>query len=126
MNGHQLRILVAEDEKALAQVLKLKLTMAGFAVVIAENGVVANKLLESEPFDLVLLDLVMPNKDGFAVLADLATKKNHPPVVVLSNLGQDEDRAKVRALGVVDYWVKADISLEDVVARIRTLLNVSP
>lgn len=120
------RILIAEDEKALARVLELKLTKAGFAVVIAEDGEEASKLLASESFDLVLLDLVMPKKDGFAVLSELAGKKATLPVVVLSNLGQTEDEKKAKELGAVDYWVKADISLVDVVNRIKKLLDISP
>lgn len=120
------RILIAEDEKALARVLELKLTKAGFAVVIAEDGEEASRLLASESFDLVLLDLVMPKKDGFAVLSELAGKKATLPVVVLSNLGQTEDEKKAKELGAVDYWVKADISLVDVVNRIKKLLDISP
>lgn len=119
------RILIAEDEKALARVLELKLTKAGFAVVIAEDGEEASRLLASESFDLVLLDLVMPKKDGFAVLSELALKKTTLPVVVLSNLGQTEDEKKAKELGAVDYWVKADISLVDVVNRIKKLLDIS-
>ncbi len=119
------RILIAEDEKALARVLELKLTKAGFAVMIAEDGEEASKLLANEHFDLLLLDLVMPKKDGFAVLSELAGKKATLPVVVLSNLGQTEDERKAKVLGAVDYWVKADISLVDVVNRIKKLLDIS-
>lgn len=125
MTGKQPRILIVEDEKALARVLELKLTKAGFSVVLAEDGEVASRLLGSEQFDLLLLDLVMPKKDGFAVLSELAARKTGLPVVVLSNLGQTEDERKAKELGAVDYWVKADISLVDVVSRIRKLLDVS-
>ena len=125
MTGKQPRILIAEDEKALARVLELKLTKAGFSVALAEDGEEAGRLLGSEQFDLLLLDLVMPKKDGFAVLAELSARKATLPVVVLSNLGQTEDERKAKELGAVDYWVKADISLVDVVSRIRKLLDVS-
>lgn len=126
MIGKQARILIAEDEKALARVLELKLAKAGFAVSIAEDGEEASRLLATDQFDLLLLDLVMPKKDGFAVLAELAQKKAHLPVVVLSNLGQTEDEKKAKELGAVDYWVKANISLVDVVNRIKKLLDMSP
>lgn len=119
------KILIAEDEKALARALELKLTNAGFLVTVSLDGKDALSRLENEHFDLLLLDLVMPNMDGFAVLSDLSTMKNHPLVVVLSNLGQDEDRAKVKELGAVDYWVKADTTLVDIVARIKKLLDLS-
>ena len=125
MAGTQPNILIAEDERALSKALELKLTNAGFLVTIATDGEAALKLIEGNHFDLLLLDLIMPNKDGFAVLTELSSKKSKLPVVVLSNLGQSEDERKAKELGAVDYWVKADISLIDVVNKIKKLLDVS-
>lgn len=121
----QPNILIAEDERALSKALELKLTNAGFLVTIATNGEEALKLIDEKHFDLLLLDLIMPIKDGFAVLTELSSKKSKLPVVVLSNLGQSEDERKAKELGAVDYWVKADISLIDVVNKIKKLLDVS-
>lgn len=120
------KVLVAEDDKALARALELKLTKAGFEVSIVVDGNDALAALQKDHFDILLLDLMMPNKDGFAVMAEMAAKKIRLPVVVLSNLGQSEDERKAKELGAVDYWVKADISLMEVVNRIRKLLDISP
>ncbi len=125
MTGKQPRVLIAEDEKALANALELKLTNAGFAVVVAVDGEETLRRLATEHFDLLLLDLIMPNKDGFAVLTELHEKKAKMPVVVLSNLGQTEDERRAKELGAVDYWVKADITLMDVVTRIKKLLDMT-
>lgn len=125
MTGKQPRVLIAEDEKALANALELKLTNAGFGVVVAVDGEETLRRLSTEHFDLLLLDLIMPNKDGFAVLTELHEKKAKIPVVVLSNLGQTEDERRAKELGAVDYWVKADITLMDVVTRIKKLLDMT-
>ncbi len=118
------KVLVAEDEKALARALELKLTKAGFSVSIVVDGGSALTALQKEHFDILLLDIMMPNKDGFAVMSEMKAKKIHVPVVILSNLGQTEDERKAKELGAVDYWVKADISLMEVVNRIRKLLDM--
>lgn len=119
-----MKILVAEDEKALSHALDLKLTSAGFAVTVAVDGEEALSLLEKEHFDLLLLDLVMPKKDGFVVLEALKARKTDMQVVVLSNLGQPEDEDRAKSLGAVDFWIKADIPLVEVVARIKKLLKI--
>ena len=119
------KVLVAEDEKALARALELKLTKAGFGVSIVADGNDALTALQKDHFDILLLDLMMPNKDGFAVMSEMKAMKIHIPVVVLSNLGQTEDEKKAKELGAVDYWVKADISLMEVVNRIKKLLDMT-
>lgn len=117
------KVLVAEDEKALSHALELKLTNAGFSVTVVSDGVETLETIEKDKYDILLLDLMMPIKDGFAVLKELSEKKIHTPVVVLSNLSQAEDEKKVRDLGAVDYWIKAEISLVEVVNRIKKLLD---
>jgi DNA-binding response OmpR family regulator len=116
-------VLVVEDEKPLAKALVLKLTTAGFTVKVAYDGQEAVGLLASEPFDLVLLDLIMPRMDGFGVLEWMNREGKHPKVIVLTNLGQEEDIAKIKSMGVSDYFVKANISLTDLVGRIKVELG---
>lgn len=115
------KILVAEDEKPLASALHLKLTNAGYDVTVVENGQDVLDILSKEKFDMLLLDLVMPKLDGFAVLERL-----HPfgtlHVIVLSNLSQDEDRRRVASCGVQDYFVKSDTPIADIVMRVTSLL----
>lgn len=117
-------ILIVDDEKAIARALDLKLSHAGFSVELASDGNQAITILNTKKFDMVLLDLVMPNKDGFSVLGEL--KKSHPEtkVIVLSNLTQVEDIKKAQSLGAHQYFIKSDISLASLVEYIKKTLQV--
>lgn len=117
------RVLLAEDDKAISNAMKLKLTTSGFDVDTAYNGQEAIDKVAGGGFDLMLMDLIMPDMNGFAVLEQLRDKGNQIPVMVLSNLGQEEDKAKAKELGAVDYYVKSDISLSDVVSKIQEILQ---
>jgi DNA-binding response OmpR family regulator len=119
-------ILVAEDEKPMSKALELKLTGSGYGVHVAQNGEEALEALASKelgPFDILLLDLVMPVKDGFEVLDELKKKKNKIPIIVLSNLGQEEDEDRVRELGAKEYFIKSNTSLAEIVTAIGNLLK---
>lgn len=98
-----------------------KFTKAGFEFIEATNGIEGTNKIASEKPDLVLLDLILPRKSGFDVLVDIkrdkATKKI--PVIVLTNLGQEADIERGLDLGAVDYLVKTDVSLSEVVQRVK-------
>lgn len=115
------RILIAEDEKPIARALELKLSGSGYEAVAAYNGEEAIEKMEEGEFDLVLLDLVMPKMDGFAVLGQMQANNKKIPVIVLSNLGQEEDIKRAKTLGAIDYFVKSNISLTEVVSYIDNL-----
>lgn len=119
------KILVVEDDFFLIKVFQTKLSNEGFHVEIAADGVLAMEILTRFAPDLILLDLVMPRKDGFEVLEDLSKDKKFSqiPVIVLTNLGQDSDIERVKKYGVVDYLVKSDISIDDVVAKAKSVLK---
>jgi DNA-binding response OmpR family regulator len=114
-------ILVAEDDRFYANVYRRKLELEGFEVIMAENGEVALKLAEEKIPDLILLDLIMPIMDGFTVLSKIKKddKLKNIRVIVLSNLGQDEDITKAKALGADEYIVKSNLSIEELVNKIR-------
>lgn len=116
-------ILVAEDEPAIAKALELKLTHAGYEVTLAPDGAAALELMKKGSFDMLLLDLIMPKTDGFGVLEALKEKKSKVPVIVLTNLGQEEDLKRVKALGASDYFVKADTPIADVVSHVEGKLK---
>lgn len=116
------KILIVEDEKPLVHALELKLAAQGFEVHTAEDGASALEFLEKETVDLILLDLVMPKLDGFAVLAALQKRGNTIPVVVASNLGQEQDVKRAKEFGVKDYFIKSNTSLADVLEKITTYL----
>ncbi|MEK7184146.1 MAG: response regulator [Patescibacteria group bacterium] len=117
------RILVAEDEPAIAKALELKLTHAGYQVVLAADGEAALQQIKDGKFDMLLLDLIMPKTDGFGVLEALQAKKSRLKVIVLTNLGQEEDLARAKKLGATDYFVKADTPIADVVAHVEGKLK---
>ncbi|MBI1872000.1 response regulator [Candidatus Collierbacteria bacterium] len=113
------RILIVDDEKPLVRALELKFTNAGFKVMIAMDGDEALEILGKETFDIVLLDLVMPKKDGFEVLTELKAKGKKVPVIVLSNLSQDEDIKRAKELGAIDYLVKPETSIFELVSKVK-------
>ncbi|MDP3735707.1 MAG: response regulator [bacterium] len=112
-------IMLCEDDLPITRALALKLTRAGYHTTVASSGVDAIELLGQTHYDLIILDLVMPNKDGFEVLAELREADKRTPVIIWSNLSQSEDVARARALGVEDYWFKYNTSLREVVDRVR-------
>lgn len=113
------KILIVDDEKPLVRALQLKFSNAGFEVTTASDGVEALEILLKQTFDIVLLDLVMPKKDGFAVLSELKAKGRKMPIIVLSNLSQDEDIKRAKELGAIDYLIKPETSIFDLVARVK-------
>lgn len=117
------KILIAEDEKPLARVLSLKLNSAGYETTIVFDGEEALAVLAKQSFDLIILDLVMPKVDGFNVLSELYKTGNKTPVIVASNLSQNEDTEKAKKLGAVDYFVKSDVSLVEIVDKVKQYLQ---
>jgi DNA-binding response OmpR family regulator len=115
----QKRILIIEDEGAIARAMQFKLENSGFTAEIAGNGKVGISNLEKNTYDMILLDLMMPVVDGFGVLEAMKEKKVKTPVIVLTNLSQPEDEEKVKKLGALDFFVKADVPIADIVEYIN-------
>jgi DNA-binding response OmpR family regulator len=113
------RILVVEDERAIARALQLKLTRSGYTVDLVLSGEEALTSMAKNKYDLVLLDLMMPRLDGFGVLSLMKTKNISAPVMVLSNLNQDEDIKKAKDLGAIDFLIKSDTPLTNVIEKIK-------
>ena len=114
------KILLAEDEQAISKVLALKLIKSGYAVTMVGSGEEVVAEIAKNKYDLILLDLLMPKMDGWAVLEKL--KGSNLKIVVMSNLGQDEDIKKAKALGALDFFIKSDVPLLDIVQKINTFL----
>ncbi len=115
------KILVVEDDKFLANAYRVKLTKGNYEVKIANDGEEAIKEINIFKPDLMILDLVMPKKDGFAVLEFLKGKTNIP-IIVATNLGQKEDIDRAKTLGARDYIVKTELSMGDLVAKVASHL----
>lgn len=121
VDQEKINVLIAEDEKFMSSILRVRFEEAGFNVRVANDGVEAWKLVQEQTPAVILLDLVMPNMDGFDFLTKLKSdpKYQSVKVVVTSNLGQDDDRKKVLAMGVSDYVVKAEIDIDQLVEKIK-------
>lgn len=119
------KILYVEDGQALSRVMYNKLTREGFDVILAADGVEGLRRIEAEKPNLVLLDLILPNMNGIEVLQNLKDKKlltPAMPVLVFSNLGQESDVKRCMELGATAYFVKSDMSINEVVEKIRAHL----
>lgn len=116
------KILIAEDERPIANALFNKLTSEGFEPKMVINGQEALDALSKEKYDLILLDLMMPVVDGFVVLKKLKDGNNQIPVIVLSNLGQENDVKRAKDLGAKDYFVKANTKVKDLIVIINQVL----
>jgi len=118
------KILMIEDDHFLRKIYRDKLTRAGFEFSEATNGEEGLNKTISELPDLVLLDLMLPRKNGFDVLVDIRRNKKTKdiPVIILSNLGQESDIKKGLSFGVVDYLIKTDVSLSEVVDKVKECL----
>lgn len=112
-------VLIVEDERPLSHALELKLQHEGFDVTVASNGRECLDLIENKHFDIVLLDLIMPEVDGFQVLEELKQRSDAPAVFVLSNLSQREDEERVLALGARKFFIKSDTSLTTIVEEVK-------
>ena len=119
------RILVVEDETFLVKIYSVKLKKEGFEVFIATDGESAVKMASEVKPDIILLDLILPKMNGFEALEKMRTNPDlkKTPVIVLSNLGQDEDIKRAESLGATDYLVKAKFSIQEVIAKIRAVLG---
>ncbi len=117
-------ILIVEDDVFLRNLLKLRLTREGFSVEEAIDGVEAVEKIRSLRPTLILLDIILPRKNGFEVLQDIADDPNLAviPVIIISNLGQESDIQRGKALGAVEYYVKARLSIDDLISKIREIV----
>jgi CheY-like chemotaxis protein len=118
-------ILLAEDDKFLRRAAETKLKQAGFDVRVAVDGDEALAQAREQPPDLMLLDLLMPKRDGLSVLkalkADTATAAIR--VVIISNSSKDLEMQNASDLGAVDYWIKSNLSLQELCDRVQRLLG---
>lgn len=128
MTGSSRRILLAEDDRFLRKAAEATLTRSGFTVLTAADGEEAVRVAQAERPDLILLDLIMPKLLGFNVLQQL---KQDPltssiPVIILSNLGQESDVQQAMDGGAAAYFIKANLSLQELVKRVDETLSSRP
>ncbi|PIR52578.1 hypothetical protein COU76_05610 [Candidatus Peregrinibacteria bacterium CG10_big_fil_rev_8_21_14_0_10_49_10] len=116
------KILIVEDEHPLAHALELKFNHEGFETKTCSNGADALEEATKIAYDMILLDLIMPQMDGFTFMEELKAKKKRCKIIVLSNLGQDEDLVRSKELGAIDYFVKSNTPITDIIKRVKSAL----
>jgi two-component system copper resistance phosphate regulon response regulator CusR len=117
-----MRILLAEDERKVAEHVRAGLVAEGYAVDLAEDGEEAQWLAEQHPYDLLVMDVMMPGKDGFTVVRQLRRKQVLTPVIFLTARDEVEDRVRGLDAGADDYLIKP-FSIAELLARLRALLR---
>jgi two-component system, OmpR family, alkaline phosphatase synthesis response regulator PhoP len=122
------KVLVIEDDLVMREIVTRKLVTNGFEVLEAENGRVGYEaILERKP-DLVLLDLMLPEMDGFQILEAVRHGKDKraakTPIIILSNLWSSQDVLKTKALNVQAYLVKAYFTPDEILSKVQEVLNI--
>ncbi|MDD5626803.1 MAG: response regulator [Patescibacteria group bacterium] len=117
------KIMIIEDEKALLSLMEKKLSKGGYIPITAPTGTEGLKKIREYKPDLILLDIVIPDKNGYEVLEEIHNDPflNQIPVIIISN--SEPDEKKIFALGARDYLVKADLTPEDILKKIETYFN---
>ena len=118
-------VVLAEDDRFLRRACETALKQRGFEVRVAVDGEEALALVRERIPDLLLLDLLMPKQDGLAVLAALKADEatSRIPVVILSNSSKELEMRQASTLGAVDYWIKSNLSLQEICDRVERLLR---
>jgi DNA-binding response OmpR family regulator len=124
MEKRKKKILIIEDDIAISAMYQVKFEKSGYRAYIANDGSIGLTLAKEEFPDLILLDVIMPQLDGFSVLEELKKDEEtkNIPVIMLTNLGTEEDKERGRKLGAIDYWIKVDIDPAKVSEQIEKYL----
>lgn len=117
------KIAIIEDDATISQMYRIKFEADGFDVRLASNGIIGVSLIESFRPDVILLDIQMPEMDGAEALRRI---RSHAwgktiPVIVLTNLGEEEAPREMRSLGIQGYIVKANLTPRQVVAQVKAI-----
>lgn len=125
MKSKNNKILVIEDEPILSKAITIQFSGLGFDVSAADNGVDGMKLIKSVKPSLVLLDLLIPVKNGLEVLKEMHDLKltEEIRVIVLTNSGKKEDREKAMELGAADFFIKSETDLDDLTAMVKKIIS---
>lgn len=119
-------LVIIEDDQVISQMYRMKFESDGFNVHVAANGLDAIKLVEETTPDMILLDMQMPGMNGDEALSEIRKHDwgKHIPVIVLTNLGEEEAPKHLRSLGIESYIVKADLTPRQVVDRVKQTLHL--
>jgi len=115
------KILLIEDEEIMIDLLQRKLTQEGYEVSIAKDGVEGLEMMKEMKPDLILLDIVMPNKNGFEVMEEIQADETLKDIliIVISNSGQPVEIDKAKKLGARDWLIKTEFDPQEVIEKVR-------
>lgn len=119
------KILILEDEVIILEILSKKLSLAGYEVKTAQNGKDGLLMMEKEIPDLVLTDVIMPEKDGFDVIYEMKQSEllHNVPIIIISNSGQPVEIDKAKELGVLDWVIKTDFDPEEIIQKVKNKIG---
>lgn len=119
------KILLIEDDQQISKVYEIQLKREGFITITSRDGDDAVEIFSKENPDLVVLDLMLPKRDGFGVLEYIrkTAKNKDVPILVISNLGQKGDRLRAMDLGATSYMIKVDHPIKDIISKIKESLG---
>lgn len=117
-------ILIVEDDLFLSNLLTTRFQRAGITTLKAYDGETAIDMIRKNKPDLVLLDIIIPKKSGFEVMEEIQSDSTiaKVPVIIVSNLGQEGDIERGKKLGAIAYFVKAQISIDEIINRVKNFL----
>lgn len=124
--AEKIHVLLVEDDVFLSSIYQKKFEMEGYKVSLADNGEKALVEVKKKKPDIVMLDILLPKLDGFAVLEKLKadSEVKNIPVILLTNLGQKDDVEKGLQMGAADYLIKAHFKPSEVVDKIKQVLHL--
>lgn len=124
MREKSYKILLIENDQFIRRIYKNGLERSGFNVITAAEGEEGIKKAREQNPDLILSDLVMPHRNGFETLEQIKKDKQLKdiPIIILSNLGQESDIKKIKDLGAIDYLIKSDFKIKELVEKINSHL----
>jgi len=125
MNNDKKKILLVEDDAMISSIYETKFTADGFEVLVAVDGAKGLELAMNEKPDIIMLDVILPGLDGFSVLEEIKKDKTirNTPVIMLTNLGTEEDRIKGQKMGALDYLIKASLTPGQISDKIEQALK---
>ena len=124
MNDKKIKVLLVEDESMIVDMYKMRLEEEGFEVLVTDRGTEAFEIASKEKPNIILLDVILPEIDGFSVLQMIKddSKTKNIPVMMLTNLGQESDKEKGSQLGAVEYFIKSQHTPADVLAAVKKIV----
>jgi len=115
-------ILLVEDDVFLSQLLKTRMEREGFVVSAFMNGDGVLAELNKKKFDLILLDVILPQKSGFEIMEEIEKMPaaDNVPVIIISNLGQEADIKRGKDLGAIGYYIKSKTPLDELIKKVKS------